>query len=114
MAPPRNVTKARQFSLRASEIVHLSRKAAMRQCLLRCTNPNVSFAATREVHHIGHRPEENHMIKTLLSAFQARLEKRRRYLSLIAEIESLNARDLRELRADPTEMRQEAWQSIYG
>ena len=54
------------------------------------------------------------MIKSIMSALQQRLEKRRRYLRLIAEIESLNARDLQELRADPTQMRHEAWQSIYG
>lgn len=54
------------------------------------------------------------MIKTFISAFQARLEKRRRYLRLIAEIESLNARELQELRADPVQMRHEAYQSIYG
>ena len=54
------------------------------------------------------------MIKTFISAFQARLEKRRRYSRLIAEIESLNARELQELRADPVQMRHDAWQSIYG
>jgi hypothetical protein len=54
------------------------------------------------------------MIKTFFAALQARLEKRRRYLRLIAEIEALNARDLQELRADPTDMRRAAWQSIYG
>jgi hypothetical protein len=54
------------------------------------------------------------MIKSVLSALQQRLEKRRRYLRLIAEIEALNARDLQELRADPMQMRQDAWHSIYG
>jgi hypothetical protein len=54
------------------------------------------------------------MIRTLIATFQARLEKRRRYMRLIAEIEALNARDLQELRADPTEMRRQAWHSIYG
>ncbi|MCW6509015.1 hypothetical protein [Lichenifustis flavocetrariae] len=54
------------------------------------------------------------MIKTLISTFQARLVKRREYLRLIAEIESLNARDLQELRADPAQMRQDAWHSVYG
>ena len=54
------------------------------------------------------------MIKSMISAVQQRLEKRRRYLRLIAEIEALNARDLQELRADPIEMRRDAWRSIYG
>jgi hypothetical protein len=54
------------------------------------------------------------MMKSIFSAWQHRLEKRRRYLRLIAEIESLNARDLQELRADPLQMRQDAWRSIYG
>lgn len=54
------------------------------------------------------------MIKTFIATFQARLAKRRRYLRLIAEIESLNARELQELRADPVQMRQDAWQSVYG
>ena len=54
------------------------------------------------------------MIKSMISALQHRLEQRRRYLRLIAEIESLNARDLQELRADPIQMRRDAWHSIYG
>ena len=54
------------------------------------------------------------MIKTFVTALQARLEKRRRYLRLVAEIESLNARELQELRADPMQMRHDAWQSVYG
>lgn len=54
------------------------------------------------------------MIKTFITTFQARLEKRRRYLRLIAEIEALNARELQELRADPIQMRHDAWRSIYG
>ena len=54
------------------------------------------------------------MIKSFLSTIQQRLEKRRRYLRLVAEIESLNARELQELRADPSQMRAEAWQSVYG
>ncbi|MDX7951907.1 hypothetical protein P7D22_12075 [Lichenihabitans sp. Uapishka_5] len=54
------------------------------------------------------------MIKNIVSTVQARLEKRRRYLRLIAEIESLNAREIQELRADPSQMRQDAWMSIYG
>lgn len=54
------------------------------------------------------------MIKTFIANVQARLEKRRRYLRLIAEIETLNARDFQELHADPIQMRQDAWHSIYG
>lgn len=54
------------------------------------------------------------MMKSIVTAWQQRLEKRRRYLRLIAEIEALNARDLQELRADPIQMRQDAWRSIYG
>ena len=54
------------------------------------------------------------MIKNLLATWRERLEKRRRYRRVIAEIETLNARDLQELRADPTQMRQDAWKSIYG
>ena len=54
------------------------------------------------------------MIKSIVSAWQERIEKRRRYLRLIAEIETLNSRDLQELRADPLQMRQDAWHSVYG
>lgn len=54
------------------------------------------------------------MIKTLLSTLKTRAAKRRQYMRLIAEIESLNTRDLQELRADPSEMRYEAWTSVYG
>jgi hypothetical protein len=54
------------------------------------------------------------MIKSFITAMQQRLEKRRRYLRLIAEIEALNAHDLQDLRADPLQMRQDAWHSIYG
>ena len=54
------------------------------------------------------------MIKNIIAAWTVWLENRRTYGRLIAEIESLNARDLQELRADPMEMRREAWISVYG
>lgn len=54
------------------------------------------------------------MIKEMIAAWNARLANRREYRRLIAEIETLNARDLQDLRADPNEMRREAWISIYG
>ena len=50
----------------------------------------------------------------LINLFKERLAQRRQYARLIAEIESLNARDLQELRADPIEMRRQAWISVYG
>ncbi len=50
----------------------------------------------------------------LINLFKERLAQRRHYARLIAEIESLNARDLQELRADPLEMRRQAWISVYG
>lgn len=54
------------------------------------------------------------MIKNLIAAWNERTAKSRQYRRLIAEIETLNVRDLQELRADPTEMRREAWVSVYG
>ncbi len=54
------------------------------------------------------------MFYNLIAAFKERLAQRRHYARLIAEIESLNARDLQELRADPIEMRRQAWISVYG
>ena len=53
-------------------------------------------------------------MKKLIAVFKERLAQRRQYGRLIAEIESLNARDLQELRADPIEMRRQAWISVYG
>ena len=54
------------------------------------------------------------MIKTYIEALQQRFAKRREYQRLIAEIETLNDRDLQDLRADPAEMRRHAWVSVYG
>ena len=54
------------------------------------------------------------MIKTFITALRERLAKDREYRRLVAEIESLNARDLQELRADPIEMRRQAWNDVYG
>ena len=54
------------------------------------------------------------MIKNLIAAWNQRLANRRTYNRLIAEIEQLNTRDLQELRADPLEMRRQAWISVYG
>jgi hypothetical protein len=58
--------------------------------------------------------KENPVIKTLIASLMERWAKRREYQRLIAEIESLNSRDLQELRADPLEMRRQAWLSVYG
>lgn len=54
------------------------------------------------------------MIERFFAAWKLKLANRRSYRRLIAEIETLNARDLQELRADPGEMRREAWISVYG
>ena len=54
------------------------------------------------------------MITTLITVLRERLEKRRRYHAVLAEIASLDHRDLRDLRADPSEMKWIAYQSIYG
>lgn len=54
------------------------------------------------------------MIKSFINGIRERLAQRRHYNRLIAEIETLNARDLQELRADPIEMRRQAWISVYG
>lgn len=53
-------------------------------------------------------------MKNLFTALKRRIENDRQYRRLIEEIESLNARDLQELRADPIEMRRQAWISVYG
>ncbi len=54
------------------------------------------------------------MIKSLIAAVQKQLADRRRYLSLVAEIESLTPHDLADLRADPVEMRRAAYINVYG
>ena len=54
------------------------------------------------------------MIKSLIAAIQKQLADRRRYLSLVAEIDSLTPHDLADLRADPIEMRRAAFADVYG
>lgn len=54
------------------------------------------------------------MLKAIVANFQRQLADRRRYLRAVAEIDTLSARDLADLRADPAEMRRHAWQEIYG
>lgn len=54
------------------------------------------------------------MIERLIVAWKEKLADRRNYRRLIAEIETLNARELQELRADPGELRRQAWISVYG
>ena len=51
---------------------------------------------------------------SLVSRIQQRLDKRRRYRRLVAEIESLSSRDLADLRADRTEMLRHAYAQVYG
>ena len=54
------------------------------------------------------------MISSLIATIRKRLEDRRRYNRAIAEIESLNLRDLSDMRADPVEMARAAYANIYG
>lgn len=54
------------------------------------------------------------MFNRLIAAWKQKIENDRHYRRLIAEIESLNARDLQELRADPLELRRQAWNTVYG
>ncbi len=54
------------------------------------------------------------MIKSLIAAVQKQLADRRRYMRLVAEIDSLTPTDLADLRADPIEMRRAAYIDVYG
>lgn len=54
------------------------------------------------------------MIKSLIATVQKQIADRRRYMRAVAEIDALSSRDLSDLRADPTEMRRQAYAEIYG
>lgn len=54
------------------------------------------------------------MIKSLIANVQKHIADRRRYLAVIAEIESLSAAEIADLRVDPLEMRRQAYLDIYG
>ena len=54
------------------------------------------------------------ILAALIARIQDRLTKRRRYLQLVAEIESLTPRDLADMRGDVTDMLHAAWQDVYG
>ncbi|MDQ0472974.1 hypothetical protein [Labrys wisconsinensis] len=51
---------------------------------------------------------------SIIARIQDRLAKRRRYLRLVAEIESLTQRDLADVRGDVTDMLNAAWHEVYG
>lgn len=50
----------------------------------------------------------------LVATAQDRLEKRRRYSRLAAEIQALTPRDLADLRADRGQMLRDTYRQIYG
>ena len=54
------------------------------------------------------------MIKSLIATVQKQIADRRRYMRAVAEIDALSSRDLSDLRADPSEMRRQAYEEIYG
>lgn len=54
------------------------------------------------------------LLNGLLINVQRRLERRRRYNRLSAEIHGLSQRELADLCADPTQMLQDLRREIYG
>lgn len=54
------------------------------------------------------------IFSSALSALRVAREKRQRYSRLVAEIESLSARDLTDIRADRGEMLYQVWNQVYG
>ncbi|MEW9805973.1 hypothetical protein [Mesorhizobium marinum] len=54
------------------------------------------------------------MIRNLITYAQHRIEKRREYNRLAAEIASLSQRDLADLRADRGEMLRHVYNKVYG
>lgn len=54
------------------------------------------------------------LFATLIARIQDRLAKRAQYLRLVAEIESLDQRDLADIRGDRTEMLASAHRQVYG
>jgi|tagenome__1003787_1003787.scaffolds.fasta_scaffold19484062_1 hypothetical protein len=54
------------------------------------------------------------LFATLIANLHDRLERRRRFRALVAEIESLSSRDLADIRGDRTDMLRDAHRQIYG
>jgi len=54
------------------------------------------------------------ILTALIARLQDSLAKRRRYLRLVAEIESMSTRDLVDIRGDRSEMLAQAHRQIYG
>lgn len=54
------------------------------------------------------------MFSNLVRQAKGRLEKRRRYNRLVAEIESLTNRDLIDIGGDRGEMLRHAYRDVYG
>ncbi|MGB3832322.1 MAG: hypothetical protein WA975_10715 [Mesorhizobium sp.] len=54
------------------------------------------------------------MFDNLVSRARDRLEKRRRYNRLVAEIENMSERDLADIRASRSEMLYQVRKQIYG
>jgi hypothetical protein len=54
------------------------------------------------------------IFRSLISRAHSRLEKRRRYLQLVGEIEGMSARDLADIRGDRVEMLHAARREVYG
>ena len=54
------------------------------------------------------------MFSNLMKHAKGRIEKRRRYNRLVAEIESLTTRDLVDIGGDRGEMLRHAYRDVYG
>ncbi len=54
------------------------------------------------------------MITSFITNAKSRIAKRRRYNSLVAEIQSLTPRDLADISANRSEMLHHAYQEVYG
>jgi uncharacterized protein (UPF0216 family) len=54
------------------------------------------------------------MIKSLIANVNKHLADRRRYLAAVAEIDSLSAAEIADLRVDPLELRRQAYLDVYG
>jgi hypothetical protein len=54
------------------------------------------------------------MIKSLIANVSKHIADRRLYLAAVAEIDSLSAAEIADLRVDPLEMRRQAYLDIYG
>lgn len=50
----------------------------------------------------------------ILNSLQNRIEKRRKYKRLVAEINELSGRDLADIRADRSELLFSAYKQVYG